>query len=263
MVQRVSTKWLWAIGVALLAAGAGWSLVVPPPPPAPNVSTFAPADDLVAQFDYYVKRLEADLASEAEYKDVADRIYKDANTLVLIVAALGLHDTPNKYKQHAAGLMEACQKLMAAKDYAGAKAALDELKAAAAQPKGDPATVAWKKLASMPPLMQQVPLINSRIKRAMRRFERQAAAIAGDAAAIAVIGQGSMYNADETDKPDEAAKWYQYCVDMRDAAAKLNQAARAKNQKAAEEALQLLAKSCDDCHTVFHPEALGKEVTEE
>ncbi|MCS7237251.1 MAG: cytochrome c [Thermoguttaceae bacterium] len=261
MGQRLLWKGV-LIGLTVCAAGAAWHMSAAPPP-APNVSTFAPAEDLVAQFDYYLKRLDADLAQEADYKDVADRVYKDANTIVLIALALGLHDQPNKYKQNAAGLVAASQKLIAAKDYASAKAALEQLKAAAAKPQGDPSTLAWKKMASMPPLMQQVPLVHSRIKRSMRRFERMASSIAGDAATIAVIGQGSIYNADETKKPDEAEKWYQYCIQMRDAAAQLNKAARAKDQKAAEEVLKALAKSCDDCHLVFHPEAIGKEVTEE
>jgi hypothetical protein len=250
----------WTI-VGLLLVCVVWQLGAAPPAP-PKVSTFAPAEDLVAQWDFYLGRIEADLESEADYKDVAERIYKDANTIILIALALGLHDTPNKYQQYAAGMVAASQQLMDAKDYASAKAALAALKAATAEPKGDPKALGWKKLAHMAPLMQQVPLIHSRIKRSMRRFERQAASIAGDAATIAVIGEGSMYNVDETDKPDEAEKWYQYCIQMRDAAAALNRAAKAKDAKAADVALKDLAKSCDDCHTVFHPEALGKEVEE-
>ncbi len=256
-------KFWFVVVMGVVFYGAGNQLLIAAPPAAPKVSAFAPAEDLVSQFEYYLKRLEADLAQEADYKDAAERVYKDANTLVLIALALGLHDTPNKYQKHALGLVAACEKLIAAKDYATAKAALAELKAAMDQPSGDPESLAWKKLAHLPPLMQQVPLINSRIRRSMRRFDRQATAIAADAAAIAVISQGSIYNVDETNKPEEAAKWYQYCTDMRDAAAKLNQAARAKDSKAAEEALKALAKSCDDCHAIFHPEALGKEVQEE
>jgi len=249
------------VGIGLLVVCAIWQ-VGAAPPASPKISAYAPAEDLVAQWDFYVGRIEADLESEADYKDVAERVYKDANTLILIALALGLHDTPNKYQKHAAGMVAASQQLINAKDYASTKAALAALKAATAEPKGDPSSLAWKKLAHLPPLMQQVPLIHSRIKRAMRRFERQAAAIAGDAATIAVISQGSLYNVDETDKPGEAEKWYQYCIQMRDAAAALNRAAKAKDAKAADLALKDLAKSCDDCHTVFHPEALGKEIEE-
>lgn len=258
---RIATakKAVLPAALVVLAVFGGWQMWAAPPV-SPKVSSFAPAEDLVAQFDYYLERIETDLAQEADYKESAERVYKDANTIVLIALALGLHDTPNKYQKHAAGLVAASQKLIEAKDYASAKAALQELKAAVAEPKGDPSGLAWKKLAHLPPLMQQVPLVNSRIKRSMRRFERQAAAIAGDAATIAVISEGSLYNVDETDKPNEAEKWYQFCAQMRDAAAALNRAARAKDVKAAEAALKDLAKSCDDCHTVFHPEALGKEI---
>ncbi len=229
------------------------------PPESPAISTYAPAEDLVAQFDYYLERLQSAVATEAEYKDVTDRVVKDASTIVLIALGLGLHDSPNKYKAQAPAMVAAARKLVAATDYASTKAAVDAL-ASAAKGSGASGSLKWDKVASLKALMEQVPLINSRIKRYMRRFERESATIAGDAAAIAIISQGSLYNVDETEKADEVQKWYDACIQMRDAAAALNKAARAKDLNAANEALKALAKSCDDCHIVFHPEALGKEL---
>jgi hypothetical protein len=70
---------------------------------------------------------------------------------------------------------------------------------------------------------------------------------------IAVVGQGSMANAEDTDKPTEVEKWYQYCAEMRDAAAAVNKAVHAKDEASAEKAMEALQKSCDDCHAIFHP----------
>jgi hypothetical protein len=100
--------------------------------------------------------------------------------------------------------------------------------------------------------MKAVPLVNTRLKRYMRRFERSTDDLAGYSGVIAVIAQGSMPNADETEKPAEVEKWQQFCVQMRDAAASLNAACRAEDEDAAKEAMDALQKSCDDCHAVFH-----------
>jgi len=41
---------------------------------------------------------------------------------------------------------------------------------------------------------------------------------------------------------------------MREAAAAVNASIRVKNQKAVEESMDRLQKSCDDCHAVFKEE---------
>jgi len=43
---------------------------------------------------------------------------------------------------------------------------------------------------------------------------------------------------------------------MRDAAAEVNANIRAGDIEATEKAMEALAQSCDDCHAVFHEEAL-------
>ena len=96
-----------------------------------KVSTFAPAEDLANQADRYIKDLEKAVASEEQFKDDQTKVAKLSNTLAVISLALGLHDQPNKYKQQAGGMMKAAQAVAAAKDFAGAKKAVDALKAAA------------------------------------------------------------------------------------------------------------------------------------
>jgi hypothetical protein len=242
--------------VVLAAWAAGSIAVAADAPAAPKVSTFAPAEDLAPQIDEYIKGFEEAVATEDEYKDAESTLKKDANVFVLIALALGVHDQDNPYKQAAPALIEAGEKLAAAKGYAEAKAGVAAVKAAKAA-KGDPSKLAWaNKHGSMTELMEAVPLIHSRLKRYMRgtRFEKSAAENAQYSAVIAVVGQGSMPHAGDTEKPTEVAKWYAYCAQMRDASAEVNKAVRAKDQAAADKAMDALQKSCDDCHSVFHPE---------
>ncbi len=143
---------------------------------------------------------------------------------------------------------------MAAKDYQAAKAGVEAIKAAMTS-KGDPSTLSWAdaKDASLDELMKQVPLVNTKLKRNMRRFASKAEEISGQTAVIAVIAQGSMPLAGETEKPNEAAKWYKHCEQMRNAAGAANAAIHAKDKTAAEKSMEELATSCDDCHAIFHP----------
>lgn len=228
-------------------------------PPPPKASTYAPAADLVKAVDDYITRLGEALSSEGDFSDFQSRIIKDAETVAVLALVLGLHDEKTPYQAAAPALIKASQELAkaAAKDYASAKKALAELEAAKSA-SGDPSTLKWVKVASLKELMEQVPLVNSRLKRNMRRFDRQVEAIAVDAAVLAAIAQGSMANVDETSQPSNAEKWFTYCADMRDASAEINRAAKKKDAAAAEKAVAALTKSCDDCHAVFHPEAIGK-----
>lgn len=229
------------------------------PPEAPKVSTFAPAADLSAQLAEYVTGLEESVASEEAFKDSESKIDKDANTVSVIALSLGLSDEENKYKQAAPALIKASQAVTAAEGFAAVKAAVADLKAAMTS-KGDAGTLKWEdKVASMPELMAQVPLINTRLKRYTRgsRLKSKAADTKGYAAVIAAIGQASMANAEDTEKPDEAEKWHTYCAEMRDAAAAVHKAIDEGDEDKVSAAMDTLQKSCDDCHAVFHEEELG------
>lgn len=247
--------------VARFSVGSG---LAAEPPPAPKVSTFAPARDLVSQVEYYLERLEATVESESEYKDSADKVGKDASTLAVIGLALGLHDEDNKYKNAAPALIKAAQKLAATNDFAAAKAGVAAVKDALGA-NADPSGLKWEKVASLKELMLQVPLVNSRLKRYLRgvRFTKMAKDTAGSSATLAAIAQASVADTSEAKNPGDEEKWYKYCVDMRDAAGALNAAIRALDQKAADTAMKKMAKSCDDCHEVFHPEAKDKMEQEE
>lgn len=263
--MKLTTPWRCLVGalagVLALATGA----IAAEMPAPPKVSSFAPAQDLVNQLGEYVSDLEKSVKSEQEYADSKDKLAKDADTVLLIALALGLHDSPNKYKNAAPALVEAARKVSGAADYEAAKAAVLELKAAMSA-KGNPSTLTWQdaQSTSLEALMKQVPLINTKMKRYLRgaRFKSKADETAGHTAVLAAIAQGSMPLAEETEKPNEAEKWYAHCAQMRQAASDLNKAIRAQDEDAAAKGVKVLTQSCDDCHAVFHPEAekeTGKE----
>ena len=103
----------------------------PEPPPAPKVSSFAPAADLAAQADGYIKDLESAVENEADYADNKGKIALKSNTLIIISLALGLHDQENKYQAQAVALMKAAQAVAGTKDFASAKKSVAALKEAA------------------------------------------------------------------------------------------------------------------------------------
>jgi hypothetical protein len=264
-MRFASCKVLGWLAVAAVACAAGGVAVGAEPPAAPKVSTFAPAKDVVSQIETYVARLEESVASEDDFKEAEAKVVKDANTLILLALAAGLHDEDNKAKAAAPAIMKAAEELAKAKGYAAAKAGVAAVKKALDATDGNPAELKWVKSASLPDLMKQVPLVNSRLKRNLRgpKFKSKARDNAGDAATLGVIAQGSIADDSEAKKNNEdVQKWFRLCVQMRDAAASLNKAVHEGNQDAADKAMSALNQSCDDCHAVFHKGAekeSGKE----
>ena len=285
--MKLTKQWSWSIGMALAAAtlSAGVALAAGPPA-APKVSTFAPVKDVVAQIDFYLKRIDEAVATEAEYKDYETRVAKDANTLVLLALAAGLHDEDNAYKAAAPGLLKAAQALAkaaaftepppgtqtppaeVARRYAAVQAATAGVKKAAESKDGNAAALKWTKSADLAELMKQVPLVHNRLKRNLRadRFKKRANENAGDTTTLAVIAQGSIADTSAVKKAGEEAKWFKLCTEMRDSAAALNKAIREGKQADADKVAGTLNQNCDDCHTVFNPaakEKMAKEAAKE
>jgi hypothetical protein len=251
----MTTRWLLTIVFgSTLSLG---SLLAGDPPAPSKLSTVAPAADLVAQAKLYVEAFGKGLASEQDYKDNADKIKRDANTLTALALVLGNHDADNELKAAAPALIGASQELAKAADYAAAKSALENVRSAI-DGKGERAAKAaapkWAKVASMGQLMKQVTFVNNRLKRSMRRFGKQNEEQARDAAVLAAIAQAVVYDTHEVKNPGDLDRWYQLCGQMRDAAGELNAKVSLADKAGAEAALLKLAQSCDDCHKVFRIE---------
>jgi hypothetical protein len=255
-----SPSWLIVVVAVFTAVFAQTAFAQDTPPKAPPVLQLAQPEDLTAQVEYYVGRLEEAVATEDDYKDLQERIAKDSNTLIVIALSLGLYDKDNDYKAAAPAIIKAAQQLATAKTYAEAKAGVEAVKKATKSKDQAPA-LKWEKAAVLRELMLAVPAINTQLKRniRLRRPKRDGPKAAGRAAVLAVIAQASMYHSGDTKKPTETKEWFKWCLQMRDGAAEVNAAARKADKDAARKGMEKLTESCHGCHTVFHPEALGKE----
>ena len=243
----------------VFAASALKSIAAQPDgmPPAPDVSVFAPVDDLADQADRYVAGLEKALEGEDAFEYIQEKIGREANTLVIIALALGLHDEPNRYKDRAGALMQTAAELAAATDLDTAKRRVVAVREAADGKLKSDLELRWGPAASLKELMLQVPLVNTRLKRNLQgeRFKTRAKLTAGYTAVIAAIAQGSMADVSEAKTPEQVKQWFDFSVAMRDAAGALNAAVRQGDEAAGAGAMKKLAQSCNDCHAVFHPEA--------
>ena len=252
MIRKESFGLINAVAVASLLLVMGRLQAAEPPLP-PALSSLVPVEDLVAQVEYYVEELEECVEDSQEFEDSAEKIERYAGTVAVLALSVGLHDQDTPLRRAAPVLVKVSQELAVSKDFSSARMAVSKLKAALTST-GNPAALKWGKVADLHALMEQVPLINTRIKRYMRRFEKGIPYVIGNSAALVAIGQGSMPNADETEAPDKVAEWYKFCIQMRDSASALNKAAHANDEAAAETAMKALQQSCDDCHAVFHQE---------
>jgi hypothetical protein len=239
---------------AVMAAGL---LTAKEPPAPPKISTFAPADDLMGQVEYYLGRLEEALADEADFDEARHaRVKKEANTLIVLALNLGMHDQDNPLKDAAPAVVATAQVLAKAPDHASARAALEEVKKAVAGQGGPANALQWGRIASLGQLMKQVPVVHASLKRGITptRFQQLANQSAGHAATLAAIAQASVADTHEVKDPADLDKWFAYCIDMRDAAGEVNAAIRAGDLDATVMAMTRLNKSCDTCHEVFRPD---------
>ena len=103
-------------------------------PTSPKVSSFAPADDLLQQVDFFIGRVDESLADPAAF-DAAkqSRTFKDGNTLAVLALALSLSDEDFPQKRSMPALLKAAHELAAAdKSAERARTALQAVKAARA-----------------------------------------------------------------------------------------------------------------------------------
>lgn len=248
----------FASALSIIAACCFIQPVTAAEPTSEKISTFAPAENLVAQADAYIKSLVNCTADADEYKDSTSRIAYEANTLIVIALALGLHDQDNKYKASAGEVIKAAQAVAAAKDFASAQKAVETLTSLKLEQGGGNAGLRWQKIAAQPELMKQVPIINVKLGQCLKpdKFQKKAKTSAGYTAVLAVIGHASIYDA--TAAGNDAGKqklWVDFSAAMRDAAGELNAAIRKSDLPSAVAAEKKLTKSCDDCHAVFKPDA--------
>jgi hypothetical protein len=238
-----------------------------------------PVEDLTAQIDEYITKIGKsldDLDGSPKYAEDAADIVRDANALSLVALAIGLTEADSKYKKPASQIITAAKTLAAAKNLEEGQKAYTGLKASLTGA-GDGKTLSWlDKTAVLSQAMKALPNLSSAVKR-ITDTERKLTATLGGAnaqrvygqlAALSVISQGSIPNVAETEKPDAAADWKKHCEEFRDAALKANAAAhqyakdkadgKEPNYAAFSASFKTMTESCDSCHAIFHPGAVGK-----
>lgn len=221
-----------------------------------KVSTFAPMKDVASQLDYFVERIEKDLADGTEYGEAEQkRVRLDASTVAVLSLMLGMHDEPGDLKKSASKLAELAGTLVdSSEDREAANKTLSEIKTAIkSKPESDPLT--WDEpVADLALLMQQVPIVNDGVRRAVndtRRFSRNAVSNAPRAVTLAAIAQASLIDTSYCGDEEDEKAWKAICADMRDACADVYKALLAKDQDKAKEANARVVKSCDACHDRF------------
>ncbi len=99
--------------------------------------------------------------------------------------------------------------------------------------------------------MGEVPLIHTRMKRDIRRFDKNRGDFLSGATAIAVIARQHAQRR-RNGRTGRGSKVVSVLHRMRDAAAAMNRPRTKIELDAATEAMAAFQKSCDDCHAVFH-----------
>jgi hypothetical protein len=234
---------------------------------------------LTAQVDAYITKIGESLESlegSIKYTEDAADVVRDAHALALVALALGLAEADSQYKKPAAQIIAATKPLAAAKNFREGKKAYEALKASLTAP-GEGSSLTWTdKVADLAPAMKAVPNLHAAVKRvtdAERKLNvvlggARAQSVSSQLAALAVIAQGTIPNVAETLKPEAVGEWKQHCEEFRDAALKTNIAVHQYTKDKADgkepnyvtfsNSFKAMTESCDHCHTIFHPGALGK-----
>ena len=255
LARQRTRLFAWVVLTVAFVAGAKFAA---DPPAPPKVSTFAPAGDLIAQVEYYKKRMQEAVASEADYDEAKQaRIVKDANLVAVLAQHLGMHDSDNPLKSSAAGAVAAAKTLAAATDYKSASAGYAALEKALAGGAGGE-ELKWGKVAGMGQLMKQVSVINASLKRGLQptRLKSQAKKTSGESATMAAIANSLLFDTHEVKSEGDLPDWYAYSAEFRDSAGALNAAIKTGQIAKVTPALKRMSTSCDTCHKKFQKEQL-------
>ncbi len=244
-----------SLAIVLASLGIRGAVLFSQQPQVPAVSRFAPHDDLLAQVDFFIGRVEESLGDPADF-DLAkqSRTLKDANTLAVLALVLSQHDGDFPEKSSMPALLKSAQSLAAAEaDAEQGQQALAAIKLAREGKSPSDAPVPWGRVASLPLLMKQVPLVHAGLKRgvAPNRLRRTAEQSAGQAATLAAMAQASIFDDEYAGSPEEVTAWQKYCVEMRDAAGEVNSAVHAQDQARVDAGMARMLESCEACHAKF------------
>jgi len=245
--------------IAAGAIGAGAFASDEPVPDPPPISKFASAPALMSQVDYYLGRLEKALKNESKYSEASQtRVAKDANTLVVLLMGLGLHDAESDVRSAAPRLVELAEELAAAADdYKKASAAFHSLATGIAGGADGGRPLKWEKRFELELLMKQVTTVNNRLKRntkSAKSLKKRKEDAMGQAALLAIVGQATLVDPEVVEEPDRIGEWRKLCATMRDAAGDVGKSIADDDYEAVARHMKVLQQNCDHCHDAFRIE---------
>lgn len=240
--------------VAVAAVGQPVPAAEPAAPPAVAVSAIVPAEELAAAVEAYLEQLAEDLDTEQDFATNGDRARQSAHALTALVLVLANHDTDHPWKAKAARMLEPAKTLARAKEYGPAREAMTALEKEAASDAAAASLPPLARAASLGATMEEIALVNTRVRRNIRRFDRRADENRRDAVILAALAHAAVYDTHEVKDPAQLPQWYQWMGQLRDAAAKLRACIVGNDEPGAQAALTAINKACDDCHEVFHAE---------
>jgi cytochrome c556 len=233
-------------GMLFIATGAADDAAQAP------VSQYASTDDLAKLIAEYGERVGEAVVNEEEFEAKGSRMVRDARTLVVLGTALGLHDQDHALKAAAPAIVVAARKTAeAGKELPAAQAANEELKKALAGEATGGEDVSWDNTKALGQLMKQVNFVHTRLKRNIKKLDKNAEQCADDATLLAVIGQATNYDTHEVKDETKIPDWHKYSVEMRDASASLAAAIKSGDTAGIESAMTRVAENCDACHHAF------------
>lgn len=242
------------VTVVLAAAAMIWPLATSAfgVPVAPEkVSSFAPAESLIAQLNASMEVLTESLADAETLEEEKKNFEKNSVTIVIIAQHLALHDEDHDLKAAAPAIFHKAKALTEAADFEAAQAAFSALQASLAGESSEAELPTWDPVVEMEPLMEQVGFLNSKLRRGVRRLERNKDEISQFSATLAALAQAVSPDLSFTGDEEDAKAWVRMCGEMRDSASALHAAAVAGDEDAAKTAIEALDQSCKDCHEKF------------
>ncbi|MDO4557811.1 MAG: hypothetical protein Q4C47_02470 [Planctomycetia bacterium] len=210
----------------------------------PAVSTYAPAEILADQIRGGVRTIGRSVRAEKDYR--TDTFRQNAATLAVMAMTLGMSDEPSDLKPATPALVKAAMEAVNATDYTTAKKAAGMI--VDAMDTSDEAALSemrWRKVCDIAILMKKVPLVDTRMRRELRKGKTEQATV------LAAIAQVAAHDTSLGTTPEEKAEWVRFSEMMRDRAAVLPGIVGDGDEDALEEAQDLLTESCDLCHEGF------------
>ncbi len=222
-----------------------------------QVSSVAPAQNLVTAADEKVASIEKSLTDPEGFDKAKKNLKRDAGILAVLAQAIAEHDQQTPWQLSAPDLRDVALQLAAADSHGQAVQLLETAKnAQGGEPKGAEKQANWNKLIDFDSLMDEIKLRNSTVGRAARKMRRglsedEREEVARDLEILALTGLVVGADTHEVKNNSDIPKWKQFAAEQRMGAVETAVAFRKNDGNAVKASYAKLKKSCSGCHKAF------------